>query len=1303
LIDECCDRFEKAWLDGQRPRLEEFLEQTPGEVRDVFLRELLRLELEYRRKQGQTPTEDEYHERFPEQREVIGDLFRLEDAAATGELNSTRTHPNSPQLSPQGPPLVPGYEVVEELGKGGMGIVYKARDRRRGSLVALKTLQRFDPAGLARFKHEFRGFANVSHPNLVTLHELLSDGQQWFLVMELVEGVPFQTYVSRCPDRLRAALRQLAEGTQALHEAGKLHRDIKPSNALVTPQGRVVLLDFGLAADLDQQGQHQSTEQHILGTIAYMAPEQAAAGPVGPPADWYSVGVLLYEVLTGKLPYKGTALQVLQQKQDREPPAPSTLAPNVPEDLNALCVDLLCREPTRRPSGPEVLRRLGGVPDPGRILPQDGPFLGRDRHLEVLGEAYSRLKQGRTVIRYIHGKSGVGKSTLIQRFLTNLGREEEVVVLSGRCYEQESVPYKALDSLVDSLARYWRRLPRHQSEALLPRDVTALTRVFPVLWRVEAVAEAPPSATEVPDPHQLRRRAFAGLREVLARLGDRKRLVLCIDDLQWGDVDSALLLASLLQPPDQPALLLLGCYRREDAQSSSFLRTLQQTRVGQDDKIDEQELAVDPLSEADAQELASALLGSEGPQARSAAAAVAQEAAGLPLFVQELAQSVRTSQSETTTLAEHIALEQVLWSRVLRLPEEARYLLEVVAVAGRPLAPTVAFQAANVANPERALAALRSGRLLRRTGDGEGSTLETYHDRVRETVSVRLAPNARQEYHRRLGAALEAQGGADPELLAVHHQGAGQSEKAGSYYAEAAIQAARLLAFDRAAKLFRLALELRPGTAEEHLLRVQLGDALANAGRGAESASAYLAAVEGAPAAEGLELQRRAAEQLLRCGHIDEGLSVLRTVLRALGVTFPSTPRRALFSQLFRRFLLWLRGRRFRERPAEVISAEELCRIDACQTAALGLCMVDDVRAGDFHARHLWLALRAGEPYRVAMALAKEVGFCATPGRRSEHRAEKILHEATALAERVNQPRALAFIPLYAGAAAWLAGRWKKARDRCVQSEAALRDRCVGVAHELGITQVLRLDALYHLGEWKEFGRLLPPLLLEAQQRGDRFVMTLLRIQSYTSWLAQDRPEKAEEALQQAHQQWSQDGFHVQNYWNLFGQVETVLYRGEIWEARDLLTEHWPALAGSLLLRVQLRLLAMLHLRARTNLAAATGQPFRTDLLKEVERDARTIEREKTHWAEPLARLLRAGVAARRGRTSEAVVLLEQAEAGFTAADMRLYAAAARRRRGELLCKDGRGLVEAANAWMTAQAIQNPDRITALLSPGFPD
>ena len=342
------------------------------------------------------------------------------------------------------------FTVLRRLGAGGMGVVYEAQDRARAEVVALKTLRHVTPAGVYRLKQEFRSLAGVTHPNVVCLYELVVDAAGCFFTMELVKGVNFVEYVrggqrtSFSIERLKSALRQLVDGVSALHHLGKLHRDIKPSNVLVTPEGRVVILDFGLITELfpDNLG---GAEHIIGGTPAYLAPEEASGTPPSEAGDWYGVGATMYEALTGELAFRGPTIEVLLRKRECDPPSPSELAPDVPADLSSLCMGLMCRDRARRWSGGDVLSRLGGGPlaafasDEAGDPHTHGPFVGRTRELAVLDEAYLTITRGRAAAMYVCGPSGIGKSALVRSFLGRLMTRDDVVVLSGRCYEHESV------------------------------------------------------------------------------------------------------------------------------------------------------------------------------------------------------------------------------------------------------------------------------------------------------------------------------------------------------------------------------------------------------------------------------------------------------------------------------------------------------------------------------------------------------------------------------------------------------------------------------------------------------------------------------------------------------------------------------------------------------------------------------------------------------------------------------------------------------------------------------------------------
>src|SRR5262249_11704648 len=231
-------------------------------------------------------------------------------------------------------------------------------------------------------------------------------------------------------------------------------------NVLVTRQGRVVILDFGLAAEVGPSGLHQSPLPYILGTVSYMAPEQAAGRPVSPASDWYSVGSILYQALTGRPPFLGRSFEVLRDKQRFEPPPPCEVVPGLPDDLNALSGDLLRTDPPARPTRRDVMRRLGsltGEPELAVALPpsphRPAPWVGRARELECLEVAFAEMCRGRTVACYIHGPSGIGKTALVRRFLDDRIDRDEAIVLAGGSSEQESGPYTALHRLDVPLGR----------------------------------------------------------------------------------------------------------------------------------------------------------------------------------------------------------------------------------------------------------------------------------------------------------------------------------------------------------------------------------------------------------------------------------------------------------------------------------------------------------------------------------------------------------------------------------------------------------------------------------------------------------------------------------------------------------------------------------------------------------------------------------------------------------------------------------------------------------------------------------
>ena len=794
--------------------------------------------------------------------------------------------------------------------------------------------------------------------------------------------------------------------------------------------------------------------------------------------------------------------------------------------------------------------------------------------MEQLREAYAAVQDGQTVQVLVHGNSGIGKSALLQHFLSGIRENGKAVVLAGRCNERVVAPYEALRSIVDALGlHYLRKAGRGLSvKELLPRDLGPLLRVFPVLETVPAVA-SPRGREVMTNEQELRRRAFAAFRELLQQpqatgrhsgSGD-------LDDLQWADRDSALLLKALLRPPDSPRLLLIGSYRTEDEFRSPFLEKFL-------NPADQRLVRLDALTAPEALELAKNLLSQRElkKEARSAAA-YAQASQGIPVDLEMLVQHA-SPEGDPPAFD-----EVVVAARAGLLQESARRLLETLAVAARPLNIEEWLDAAGIDGPEgRALEdLLRAERFIRSSGSALAPRIEIYHDRIRETILAGLKLEGLRQHHWHLALALRKghPEGIDAEVLAFHLEGAGEKAEASRYYAVAADGAARDLAFERAVDLYHRALDLSPAdVAEQRPLYEQLGAALANAGRGEEAAKALLNAAKGAEVGKNRDLRRRAAEQFLRSGHVEEGLRVLDSVLREFGLRLPRTPRAAWWSWLLRCAWVRLRGLRFRLRQEREIPPDQLQLIDVCRSAAVGLCMVDPIRSADFQARNVLLALRAGEPGRIALALANQAMLCAFFGGAGRHHIRKLLRAARALAHQAQNPLAWANVVLCRGGIALAEGRLLAAYRICDRAERLLRHRCTGIAWELGTAQIFSLSTRTRLGLYLEFEKRLPQLLADAQARGDLFVATHVRVRSNSYLLSLDQPGQALQELHQAMEklprieEFQQHGFHLQHYWFLVGQIEIALYRGDAPQAWKLVTQHEPGLRKSLLLQANVLL-----------------------------------------------------------------------------------------------------------------------------------
>jgi tRNA A-37 threonylcarbamoyl transferase component Bud32 len=356
-IDLVCDAFEAALIRDETPRIEDFLDRCEASVRESLLAELLLVDREFRIKRGEIASRHDYQRRFPGYSTVIDGLEfpTIDDRGGKGSPASRA----QPAANPGD--QIAHFELVVELGSGASGTVWKARDTRLRRLVAIKMPRqgRLTDAERDRFLREGQACAQLRHPDIVAVHEVGEDRGRAFIVAEFIDGLNLRQWLDQHRPKPREAAEltaQLAEALHHAHEQGVIHRDLKPANVLIDHEGHPHVTDFGLAKwTADSAG--MTIEGNILGTPAYMSPEQARgdAFRVDRRTDVYSLGALLYEMLTGRAPFAGETAVIVHQVIHDEPRPPRKIQSRIPRDLETICLKAMEKEQSRRyPSAQEM-------------------------------------------------------------------------------------------------------------------------------------------------------------------------------------------------------------------------------------------------------------------------------------------------------------------------------------------------------------------------------------------------------------------------------------------------------------------------------------------------------------------------------------------------------------------------------------------------------------------------------------------------------------------------------------------------------------------------------------------------------------------------------------------------------------------------------------------------------------------------------------------------------------------------------------------------------------------------------------
>lgn len=813
------------------------------------------------------------------------------------------------------------YQLEAEIGRGGMGVVYRAQDTLLNRSVAVKLLSAgtLGTEGRARLLHEAQAAARLNHPNIITIYDAGEFEGASYIIMEMLEG---ESLYDRRPQNLSETLQiaiQISTALEHAHTNGVIHRDLKPENVIITHDGTAKLTDFGLARSVASR---LTVEGAFIGTVFYLPPEQALGQAIDGRTDLYAFGVMLYELVTGQLPFNADdALTVISQHLYAPPLPPSNHKSDLPPALDVLIMKLLQKNPDDRPASATIVRqKLARIrqellsptavsaaeppPSPLERLAQ-GRLVGREKEL---AEAKSLWKQvihdpGDRHVLLISGEPGVGKTPLMREIRT-LAEVSGATVLAGECYAGGHAPYAPIATMLRAaLTQPARRPATGQTGTAvspLPDPILAdLITLAPDLRLLYPDLPPNPSYDAQADQHRL----FESAVTLWASLAERAPLLLIVEDVHWADsgtLDLLTYLARRCRVSKLPILIVMT-YRDVELDAACCLDDIVY------DLTREQLVLRLKLNRFDREQTHTLLnVMFQETISDDFLEAIYRETDGNQFFIEELCKALvaegklyrQDGRWQRPNMAEMQLPQSVrgaIQARVSRLPDAAQEALRWAAIIGREFDFGVLQQASDMEEEtliDALETAVRAQLISERKPDryarvraGEETFVFAHALTVtalRESMSV----IRRRRLHGRAAAVLAQRYPDDYESLAYHYAEAGDIERARHYYTKAGHRALAVHTNQQAERHYRAALELLESDAEKGDLLAYLGEALIAQNRYDEAIEVWLEAISLCRAQAHHDhvarLYARAARAAWHVGDTPHGLALCREGMAGL-------------------------------------------------------------------------------------------------------------------------------------------------------------------------------------------------------------------------------------------------------------------------------------------------------------------------------------------------------------------------------------------------------------------------------------
>jgi tetratricopeptide (TPR) repeat protein/ABC-type branched-subunit amino acid transport system ATPase component len=734
------------------------------------------------------------------------------------------------------------YRLESELGQGGMGTVYRAHDSVLDRDVALKLMSspRLGTEGLSRLLVEAQTIAKLKHPNIVTVYDAGKVENQPYVVMEYIQGDTLNEHELDGFVEIVQVARQICAALLYAHEQNIIHRDLKPENVIIEPDGTVRLMDFGLAISTASR---MTEKGLIMGTVYYMSPEQAFGREITPQSDLYSLGVILYELTTKRLPFEAEdALAVITQHIHAPVVPPRAKNEHIPVLLNDLILALLSKEPGDRPkSAKDVLAVLEDT----QILAGDdssvrelavldrivrGRIVGRETEFQEARSLWQKTTTGQGQVLLISGEPGIGKTRLMREIVTHAEVSGGTALL-GECYAESNAPYSAFSQIV-------RRglSSRAANEIAFPDAVLAdLLKLTPDLRLQYSNLESNPQL----DPESEQQRLFEHMVAFCKTLAEKSPLLLVVDDVHWADSGTLAMLHHLIRRIGKQYVMILVTYRevelRESRPFNDMLLELNRQRQGTRLKLDrlDREANHEMLQSIFAMEVSSEFSDS-----------IYRETDGNPFFIEEVCRALVESgalyyedgewhRPSMEELEIPQGIQIAVESRLSKLPKEHLEALRMAAILGREFEFDVLLEALDMDEDAliEALEAAEEAQMIQEA-DGTGDVAFVFvHALVPNAIVESVRTLRRRRLHKQAAKAIEELTPQNYEALAYHYGEAGDEGKTIKFHIMAGDRAAAAYANQDAEEHFLAALDLVVGEQEEADLLTKTGISQDNQGK----------------------------------------------------------------------------------------------------------------------------------------------------------------------------------------------------------------------------------------------------------------------------------------------------------------------------------------------------------------------------------------------------------------------------------------------------------------------------------------